>query len=203
MNLTLRLVAFALLCSLPGLDLLWRLLSDQLGANPVEVLTHTTGEWAIYSLLLTLSITPIQHHFKPDWNRYLVPMHLVKRVLGLTAFVYGLLHFSVYFVFDMALSIQDSLQDIAERPFILVGMLAFVLLLPLALTSTQGWQKRLKKRWKTLHKTVYLITFLGILHYIMLVKADLFQPLLLMAVFAGLMWLRKQPFRSDHRPHKP
>lgn len=190
MNLFNRIFLFSLLCSLPAFVLIGRLLTDNLGANPVEFLQHSTGDWTVYFLLLTLAITPIQKKFRPNWNKLLFPMHLVRRTLGLSAFMYALMHLAVYFVFDMGLSIEDSLVDIAERPFILIGMLSLVLLIPLAITSTAGWQRRLKNRWQTLHKSIYLLTFLGILHYALLVKADLLQPILYMVIFAMLMLFR-------------
>lgn len=190
MNLSSRIFLFSLLCSLPAVVLIWRLLTDNLGANPVEFLQHSTGDWTVYFLLLTLTVSPIQNRFRPNWNKLLFPMHLVRRTLGLSAFMYALMHLAVYFVFDMGLSIEESLIDIAERPFILIGMLSLLLLIPLAITSTAGWQRRLKKHWQTLHKSIYLLTFLGILHYALLVKADLFQPILYMTIFAILMLFR-------------
>ncbi|BCN92623.1 hypothetical protein THMIRHAM_04080 [Thiomicrorhabdus immobilis] len=190
MTTALKVFLFSLLCSLPAWDLAWRFLNDELGANPVEFLEHHTGDWTIYFLLLTLSITPIQKFFKPNWNRWLMPMHLVRRVLGLSAFGYALLHLATYLVFDMGLSLTDSVNDIIERPFILIGMVSLILLIPLAITSTASWQKRLKRHWQTLHKAIYTLTFLGILHYALLVKADLFQPLIYLSLFAILMLLR-------------
>ena len=190
MNLTLRILLFSLLCSLPAWILLWRLFNDDLGANPVEFLQHDTGDWTIYFLLLSLSITPIQKYVKPNWNRWIMPMHLTRRVLGLSAFCYALLHLTTYFVFDMELSLLASLEDIIERPFILIGMLSLLMLIPLAITSTAGWQKRLKSRWQKLHKATYFLTFLGILHYALLVKADLWQPILYMSLFTILMLFR-------------
>lgn len=190
MSTTLKIFLFSLLCSLPAWDLVWRLVNDELGANPVEFLEHTTGDWTIYFLLLTLSITPIQKFFKPNWNQWLMPMHLVRRILGLSAFSYALLHLATYLVFDMGLSLSDALNDIIERPFILIGMVSLILLTPLAITSTVGWQRRLKKHWQTLHKAIYTLTFLGILHYALLVKADLFQPLIYLGLFTFLMLLR-------------
>ncbi|BBP46811.1 protein-methionine-sulfoxide reductase heme-binding subunit MsrQ [Thiosulfatimonas sediminis] len=188
MPLFIKLFIVSLICALPAGLLTFDLLTDNLGANPVETLEHTTGDWTIYFLLLTLSITPIQKLFSPKWW---LPMHLTRRVLGLSAFVYALLHLAIYFVFDMSVDLNEALTDIAERPFILIGMLALFLLIPLAITSTQGWQRRLKRHWQTLHKLVYLITFLGILHYALLVKADLFMPLLYMTLFGILMLMRQ------------
>lgn len=190
MPIFIKITLFSLVCSLPAWELIWRLFNDDLGANPVEFLEHTTGDWTIYFLLLTLSISPIQKLLRPNWNKWLFSMHLVRRGLGLSAFVYALLHLATYMVFDMGLSLEDTVADIIERPFILIGMLAFLMLIPLAITSTAGWQRRLKQHWRTLHKAVYLITFLGILHYALLVKADLVQPLIYMMLFGILMLFR-------------
>ena len=189
-NKILKITVFSFICSIPAWLLVWRLFNDDLGANPVEFLEHSTGDWAIYFLLLTLSISPIQTLFKPNWNRWLFAMPLVRRTLGLSAFCYALLHLSAYVYFEMGLSLQDTIQDIIERPFILIGMLAFIMLILLAITSTAGWQKRLKSRWKTLHKLVYPLTFLGILHYALLVKADLMMPLIYLSLFMILMAFR-------------
>ncbi|WP_319380213.1 protein-methionine-sulfoxide reductase heme-binding subunit MsrQ [Thiomicrorhabdus sp.] len=184
----LKLLLFSLICSLPAISLIHRLFTDQLGANPVETLEHVSGDWTIYFLLLTLSITPLQSMLRPNWP---LPMHLIRRLLGLSAFAYALIHLSVYFAFDMGLSFSEAIADIAERPFILIGMLAFSMLLPLAITSTSGWQRRLKRHWGQLHKLIYPLTFLGILHYALLVKADLFQPLIYLTLFAALMLFRQ------------
>lgn len=189
-NLTIKILFLSMLCSLPAWILVWRFFNDALGANPVEFLEHSTGDWAIYFLLLTLSISPIQKLFKPHWNRWGVPMHLVRRTLGLSAFFYVLLHLSIYLVFDMGLSAQDTIRDIIERPFILIGMFALILLIPLAITSTIGWQKRLKDKWQSLHKLIYLVTFLGILHYTLMVKADFIQPIIYLTIFGLLMLFR-------------
>lgn len=190
MKLIYKIILFSLLCSLPGLVLLIRLFNDQLGPNPVEFLEHTTGDWTIYFLLMSLAISPIHKKWRFNWNKWLLPMHLTRRVLGLSAFIYALLHLATYFVFDMSLSVADAVTDILDRPFILIGMVSLILLIPLAITSTIRWQQRLKKNWNRLHKLVYLVTFLGILHYTLLVKADLFLPILYMSIFAILMLSR-------------
>lgn len=185
-----KILALSLACSIPALILVWRLLTDNLGANPVEFLTHSTGDWAIYFLLMTLAITPLQTRFKVAWHKLYLPPHLMRRILGLAAFGYALLHLATYFVFDMSLSLTDAIEDIIERPFITIGMLAFVLLLALAATSNSFAQRKLKQNWKKLHKSIYALTFLGILHYALLVKADLIMPLLYMSIFAALMLAR-------------
>lgn len=188
MKRTLSLTSLTLLCLLPALGLSWKLLHDNLGANPVETLAHTSGDWALYLLLITLAVPQI---LKALPKRLPLPSYLIKRTLGLAAFGYASLHLVIYFLFDLELNLSELLADLAERPFILVGMLAWLLLMPLALTSTLNWQKRLKKRWFTLHKAIYLVVGLGILHYFLLVKADLTQPTLLLLLFIAIL-LRKR-----------
>ena len=188
MPLSIRLLIFSLICALPASYLLVQLFTDNLGANPPETLIHFTGDWTIYFLLLTLSITPIQAFVKPKWP---IPMHLFRRILGLSALAYALLHLASYFTFDMGLDLDATVNDIIDRPFILLGFSALLMLIPLAITSTQGWQRRLKQRWQQLHKLVYAITLLGIIHYIMLVKADLLLPLLYLTIFGLLMLARE------------
>lgn len=183
-----KITLLSLLCLLPAGYLLNNLLTDNLGANPPEILIHFTGDWTIYFLLITLSLSPLHSFFKPKWP---MPMHLIRRIFGLSAFGYAILHLASYFTFDMGLDFNETLKDIAERPFILLGFAAFVLLIPLAVTSTQNWQKRLKRHWQTLHKLVYPITFLGILHYILLVKADLLWPILYLMIFGLFMQARQ------------
>ena len=173
-----------MLCSLPAIQLSWQLFTDTLGANPVETLEHTTGDWALYFLLLTLA-TPLLLKKLP---RLPLPAYLIKRTLGLVAFTYASLHLLIYFIFDLSLDFAELWADILERPFILIGMLAWLLLLPLALTSTLNWQKRLKQRWFTLHKLIYWVTGLGILHFFLLVKADITQPSLLLIVYLLILW---------------
>ncbi len=193
MNKIQKIILLVLLCSIPALLLIWKLLTDQLGANPVEYLEHATGDWAIYFLFLTLAVTPMQTRLKINWNKTYLAAHLMRRILGLAAFFYALLHLSTYFIFEMNLSVEESLLDIMERPFIAIGMLSFTLLLALAITSNAKAQRIMKTRWKTLHKSIYTLTFLGILHYALLVKADLLQPLLYLFIFAILMLFRLRP----------
>jgi len=155
----------------------------QLGANPIETFLRTTGVLTLIFLLITLTVTPLRKIFK--WNS------LVKyrRMLGLYAFFYGLLHLSTYSVFDRSLSAPAIVGDVIQRPFIAVGMAAFFLLIPLAITSTKGWVKRLGgKTWARLHKLTYLVAILGVIHFWMIVKSDIFYPvifgLILLLLFA-------------------
>lgn len=153
----------------------------------MEALEHATGDWAIYLLLITLAAPLIL-----KWIKYPLPAFLIKRTLGLAAFIYALLHLATYLIFDVELDFNAFVNDLAERPFILIGMIALLTLSPLAITSTQEWQRRLKKHWFTLHKGIYLATALAIIHYDLLVKADLTQPVLLFMTFTLIMaWKKK------------
>lgn len=156
-----------------------------LGANPVEFFLRTTGVLTLVFLLVTLSVTPLRKY--TGWN------NLVKfrRMLGLFAFFYGFLHLVTYSIFDKSLSIPAIISDIWQRPFIAIGMSAFFLLIPLAVTSTNGMIKRLGgKNWTRLHKLSYLIAILGVLHFYMIVKSDVFYPALFGIVLAILLFYR-------------
>ncbi len=196
---TLKIIGLILLCSLPFFNLGWLFLQDDLGANPVETLESTTGDWAIYFLLLTLLVPYLTQVIKFRW---FLPEYLIKRTLGLAAFAYVLTHLSIYFVFDMSLSLEDAWFDIIERPFILVGMSALLLLIPLAITSTLKWQRRLKKHWFTLHKAIYVIILLGITHGIMIQKVDITEPLLYLGLFILLVILKQLKKRRLFPKHK-
>lgn len=159
--------------------------SDQLGANPPEAIIRTTGVVALVFLILSLMITPVSHIFKQSW--------LIKhrRALGLFGFYYAIVHLLSYSVFDKELQISKISEDILDRPFILLGFLAFLLLIPLAVTSTNDMIKRLgAKRWKRLHKLVYLIVPLVVAHFWLIVKSDLYYPILFAAMVVILLLLR-------------
>jgi methionine sulfoxide reductase heme-binding subunit len=146
---------------------------DSLGANPVEAMTHRTGDAAIKILLLSLAVTPIQRHFR--FRRAI----LFRRLLGLTAFFYALLHFAVYLIFDQELSFSDTFNDVVKRPYITMGFSSLVILLPLAITSTDKMIKRMGgPKWRRLHKAVYAAAVLAVIHYWWLVKADLTAPII-------------------------
>ena len=168
----------------PGTWLLAGFFLDWLGVNPIEKLTHVTGMTALVLLLITLAVTPVRR--LTGWN----PVIQLRRPLGLFAFFYALLHFSVWMVLDLGFQLSWVAEDIAERPYITVGFTAFVLMIPLALTSTKGWIRRLKKRWSTLHALVYVSTGLGAIHYYWLVKSDVRLPLLLAGIYVALMVAR-------------
>jgi len=161
-----------LACLGPLARLGWKAYMGLLGANPIEVITHSTGDWLLTFLLITLAITPLRRLLHQPWLiRY-------RRMFGLFAFFYGVLHFLTYIWLDKFFDWHEMLADIAKRRFITVGFTGFVLLIPLALTSTSGWIRRLGgKRWQTLHRLIYLSAIAGVIHYYWLVKADVRKPL--------------------------
>src|SRR6202030_2268628 len=156
-----------LACLIPLAHLGWKAYSHALGANPIEVISHATGDWTLRFLLITLSITPIRKLTGRLWLiRY-------RRMTGLFAFFYGTLHFLTYIWLDKFFDVHDMVKDIAKRPFITIGFSAFVLMIPLAATSTAWSIRRLGgKNWQRLHRLIYLTGILGVVHYIWLVKAD-------------------------------
>ncbi|WP_457673880.1 sulfite oxidase heme-binding subunit YedZ [Thiolapillus sp.] len=164
--------------------LAWGVYREELGPNPVEYLTHATGDWALRFLLVTLAITPLKRI--TGWRR---PM-LLRRMLGLFSFFYASLHLLVWLWLDRELYWAGMLEDVLKRPYITVGMLAFSILLVLALTSNAFSMRRLGRNWQRLHRLAYGAAALGILHYLWLVKADLLQPLTYLGVFVLLMLLR-------------
>jgi len=161
----------------------WSATAD-LGPNPVETLEHWTGIGALRLLLLTLAMTPLRDLVsRPE------PV-LVRRLLGLWAFAYATIHFALYVGLELAFDPALLADDLIKRRFITVGFLAWLLMLPLAITSTRGWQRRLKRRWKTLHRATYAAGLLAALHFLWLVKSDLREPALYAGIFLVLMALR-------------
>ena len=159
-----------LLCLAPLCLLLVAAFNDALGANPVEKLTHETGDWTLRLLLATLSLSPLrQWTGEAAWIRF-------RRILGLYSYFYVCCHFSIWFIADHSFDPGSMIEDIVKRPYITLGFSAFLLLLPLALTSNQAMIRRLGKKWKSLHQLVYLVLVLGVLHFIWLVKADYLEP---------------------------
>ena len=154
------------------------------GTNPIEFLVRTTGVLTLIFLLITLAVTPLRKIF--GWNGLIK----YRRSLGLIAFFYGCLHLLIYFIFEKNSYLVDVLRDVLERPFILVGMLAFLLMIPLAVTSTNAMIKRLGRKWVSLHKLAYIIAILGVLHFYMLVKSDVFYPAVFGLVLAVLLGYR-------------
>jgi methionine sulfoxide reductase heme-binding subunit len=178
-------VAVFLLCLVPVAVLVWRFYKEGLGANPIEYITHATGDWTLRFLLLTLAITPVRKLFaQPQIIRF-------RRMLGLFAFFYGCLHFTTYLWLDQFFDLPGILKDIAKRPFITAGFASFVVMIPLAVTSTAGWIRRLGgKRWQLLHRLIYLSAAAGVVHYLWLVKSDVRLPLLYGGVLGLLLIYR-------------
>jgi methionine sulfoxide reductase heme-binding subunit len=173
-----------LLCLVPLGLLVAGAIAGGLGANPVEAITHTTGEWALRLLLVTLAMTPLKRLVGHPW-----PIRF-RRMLGLFAFFYACLHLSAYLWLDQGFDGQAILEDLVKRPYITVGFAAFVLLVPLALTSTRVMVRRLGRRWQVLHRAVYAVAILGVLHFAWLVKADLFEPAVYALILCALLAAR-------------
>ncbi len=180
-------------CLAPLALLVWRGLHHGLGANPIEYITRSTGWWTLAFLLITLTVTPLRRLTNLNW------LLRLRRMLGLYAFFYASLHFTTYFWLDQFFDFPAILKDIAKRPFITVGFTAFVLLVPLAATSTNTMVKRLgAQRWQRLHRLVYVIATLGVVHFWWLVKKDVTEPVtfaVLLAVLLGarLAWRARRP----------
>ena len=173
-----------IICLVPFIALTVGAVNNTLGVNPVEKLTHETGEWTLRLLLLTLAITPLRRITGHAW------IIKLRRMLGLFTFFYACLHFTTYIWLDQFFDWQEILIDIPKRPFITVGFMAFVLLIPLALTSTNSMMRLLKKRWVQLHKLIYVIAVLGCLHFLWVVKADTLEPLLYFLILLVLLGYR-------------
>ena len=179
-----------LACVAPLAELGWRVWdvartgSDALGPDPVAAIVHTLGLWALRMLVIALAVTPLR-----QWTGQPVLLRF-RRMLGLYAFAYASLHFAAYLALDLRGYWVQVFEDIAKRPYITVGFAAWLLLLPLALTSTQGWMRRLGRRWGQLHKAVYAIGVLAVLHFWWLVKSDLREPALYAALVGGLLGWR-------------
>lgn len=194
----LRLSLF-LACLIPLARLLWLGFHDGLGANPIEFITRSTGTWTLTFLLITLGITPLRRLSGWQW-----PLRL-RRMLGLFAFFYACLHFTTYIWLDQFFDLSGIYRDIFKRPFITIGFSSFLLLIPLALTSTQAMMRRLGGRnWQRLHRLVYLVAVGGVVHYWWLVKKDVTQPAIYAAVLALLLgyrlWFR---LGSKKNPRSP
>ena len=179
-----KVLAFAV-CLAPACMLTWKGFHADLGANPIDVITRSTGKWTLTFLLITLSVTPLRKLSGLSW------LISFRRMLGLFAFFYGSLHLMTYVWLDKFFNVHEMLHDIAKRRFITAGMTAWTLMLPLALTSTAGWIRRLGgKRWQLLHRLIYLSAAAGVIHFIWLVKADLRRPLTYGAILAALIAYR-------------
>lgn len=176
-----------ILCLLPLFLLFTNFFLDNLGANPFEVVTRSTGEWTLRLLLITLAMTPLRLITGSAW-----PLRL-RRMLGLFTFFYVCIHLLTYILLDHFFDWGEIWKDILKRPYITLGMLAFTLLIPLAVTSTKKMMKRLGKRWKSLHKLIYFIGILGVLHFLLLVKADYREPIIYAFILLVLFLVRFKP----------
>ncbi|HVF57037.1 MAG TPA: protein-methionine-sulfoxide reductase heme-binding subunit MsrQ [Pyrinomonadaceae bacterium] len=185
-------------CLVPLALLAWDAAHGRLGANPLDFVTRTTGTLTLVFLLLTLAVTPLRKLTGVQW------LIRFRRMLGLYAFFYGFLHLLTYVWFDKSFDFAAIAQDVWRRRFIMVGMFAFFLLIPLAVTSTNAMIKRLGgKRWALLHKSTYLVAVAGVLHFYMLVKADTRKPILFAAVLALLLGYRLFVSYSNRLKAKP
>lgn len=186
-----------LLCLVPLVKLaleLFGIAGTSLGANPVEELIHRFGVWGLNFLLITLAVTPLRFLTGRNW------LIRFRRMLGLFAFFYILMHFLTYAGLDQRFDLTVILEDIAERPFITIGFIAFLLLIPLAVTSTNRMMKRLGRRWQKLHRLVYVIAVLGAWHFYWQVKLDTLEPVIYAAILAVLLGYRiwRRYVRSAH-----
>jgi len=171
---------------------------DWLGANPAEFITRSTGDWTLRFLLLTLAMTPLRKLFGWHW------LLRFRRMLGLYAFFYGVVHLSSYVAFDHVFDVMEILPDIVKRPFITVGFTALVLLIPLAITSTDNMVRRLgAKRWLALHRLVYAIAPLGVLHFWWMVKRDITEPAIYAVILTALLGYRAAVKMKERRRARP
>jgi sulfoxide reductase heme-binding subunit YedZ len=177
--------AVVAICLLPIASLLWRAFHNGLTANPIEFITHATGDWTLRFVVITLCITPLRRLFRlPDLIRF-------RRMFGLFAFFYGCLHFTTYIWLDKFFDLHGVWIDVYKRPYITVGFTAFVLMIPLAITSTAGWIRRIGgKNWQLLHRAIYFIAIFGVIHYYWLVKSAVIRPLSYGAIVAVLLLWR-------------
>lgn len=183
---------------LPFAWLLYALLTGLVMGDEVKFMQHVTGDTALTCLMLTLAITPLRR--LTGWNEVI----RVRRLIGLTAFWYACLHLTTYLVFDQSLSVDEIVKDIVKHPWVLVGFTGFLCLVPLAITSTQGWVRRLGgRRWQRLHRLVYVAAAAGVLHYFWLVKKDVQAPLAYGAVLAILLGSRLWVARERARTRQP
>lgn len=176
--------ALFVLCLVPFAHLVWGIAYDALGANPVEAVTHSTGWWTLFLLCATLSVTPLRRASGANW------LLKLRRTLGLYAFFYATLHFITYVWLDQWFDLAAMAKDVLKRPYITVGFTAFLLLIPLAATSTSAMQRRLGRNWQRMHRFIYLIAVFGVLHFWWLVKRDITEPASFALVLAGLLGVR-------------
>ncbi|MEL7448544.1 MAG: protein-methionine-sulfoxide reductase heme-binding subunit MsrQ [Pseudomonadota bacterium] len=197
MAISVRKISLFAVCLLPAVWALFatfEVAGQSLGANPIERLLHHFGDWGLKILIVTLAVTPARVLLKkPTLTRY-------RRMLGLFAFFYVSLHFLVYAVLDQRLALSPMIEDIIERPYITIGIAALLMLIPLAITSTRGWIRRLGKRWQQLHWLVYPAAIFGVWHFYWQVKQDILEPVLHAAVLALLLGFRVWHKRKRRTP---
>jgi sulfoxide reductase heme-binding subunit YedZ len=181
-------------CLIPAALLTWRGFEGHLGANPVEFIEHSTGDWAIRFLLITLCVTPLRRIFnQPLLTRF-------RRMLGLFSFFYVVVHLMMYLTFDQMFDVRAIFADVAKRLYIMAGTAGLLMLIPLAITSSAGMVRRMgPKNWQRLHRLIYFATLAGVIHYYWLVKSDVREPLMYGGMLAVLMafrvwiWTHKKP----------
>ena len=171
-------------CLVPFARLVYGGFANSLGANPIEAITRSTGWWTLFLLMATLTVTPLRRGIGANWLLEL------RRMLGLFAFFYASAHFFTFVWFDHWFDVAEILKDVVKRPFVTVGFAAFLLLLPLAFTSTNAMLRKLGRNWQRLHRLIYVISILGVLHFWWLVKRDVSEPLLFALVLAVLLGIR-------------
>jgi sulfoxide reductase heme-binding subunit YedZ len=177
-------------CLMPFATITWDALSDLLGADPIQTLHFRTGDWALRFLLITLTMTPLQRVFNTP-----TPIRF-RRMFGLFTFFYASLHFLVWLVLDQSLSIDNMLEDVPESPYIILGLVAYIMLMLLAVTSTAGMMKRLGRKWDALHKLVYMIAIAGVVHFFWLTKLDYQEPIIYAIVLSTLLAFRWRTFKA-------
>ena len=185
LNSDMKKVAVFIVCFIPAAWLVFAVLTDRLSADPIKDITQDTGSWALRLLLVTLCITPLRK--LTGWSSVI----RYRRMLGLFAFFYGFLHFLTYVWLDQFFSVSDMLRDVYKRPFITAGFTGFIVMVPLAITSTKNWIMRLGgKRWQLLHRLTYISGIAGVLHYLWLVKSDVERPLIYGVLLSFLLGFR-------------
>ncbi len=195
LNSDMKKVAVFIVCFIPAAWLLFAVLTDRLSADPIKDITQDTGSWALRLLLVTLCITPLRK--LTGWSSVI----RYRRMLGVFAFFYGFLHFLTYVWLDQFFSVSDMLRDVYKRPFITAGFTGFIVMVPLAITSTKNWIMRLGgKRWQLLHRLTYISGIAGVLHYLWLVKSDVERPLIYGVLLSFLLGFRVFQSLPSRRP---
>ncbi|MEO1889385.1 MAG: protein-methionine-sulfoxide reductase heme-binding subunit MsrQ [Cycloclasticus sp.] len=178
------------MCLIPFGFITWDAVNNLLGADPIQTLHFRTGDWTLRFLLITLSMSPLQRLLKSP-----LPIRF-RRMMGLFTFFYASMHLLVWLVLDQSLSIDNMIEDVPESPYIILGLLAYSMLISLAVTSTAGMMRRLGSAWFTLHKLVYLIAVMGVVHFFWLTKLDYIEPLIYAAVLSILLAYRWPTIKS-------